>query len=137
MQINPYLNFNGRCEEALNFYRDALGAQVTSMFRFSEAPDKEMIPPGGENKVMHASLRIGDSDVMASDGECAPGKGFEGIALSIGVASVEAGEKVFKALSQGGKVRMEFAPTFWTAGFGQLTDRFGVEWMVNVNHEPA
>lgn len=134
MQVQPYVFFNGRCEEALNFYREALGAEIVSMFRFSEAPDPRMVPPGAGDKVMHASLRIGGSELLASDGMGEADTKPTGFSLSIGVESVDEGRRVFQALAQGGTVQMDFGPTFWTQGFGQLTDRFGIQWMVNVAH---
>jgi PhnB protein len=134
MQVQPYLFFNGRCEEALNFYREALGAEIISIIRFNEAPDPKMVPPGAGEKVMHASLRIGGSELLASDGIGEAGKQPSGFSLSIGVESVDEGRRVFQALAPGGTVQMDFGPTFWTQGFGQLTDRFGLQWMVNVAH---
>lgn len=134
MQIQPYLFFGGRTEEALEFYRQALGAEIQALMRFSDAPDKSMVPPGSEKMVMHAHARIGDSDLLASDGMGEGPKPFTGFSLSIGVDSFEEGQRVFKALAQGGQVQMDFAPTFWTSGFGMLKDKFGVGWMVNVNH---
>lgn len=134
MQIQPYLYFGGRTEEALEFYRQTLGAEVQMLMRFSEAPSKEMIPPGAENKIMHAQARVGDSELLASDGMCEGPQPFSGVSLSLTVGDVDEGRRVFQALAQGGKVQFEFAPQFWTAGFGQLTDKFGVSWMVNVTH---
>lgn len=134
MELVPYVHFNGRCEEALNFYRDAVGGEITAIMKFSEAPQKEMIPPGAENHVMHASMRIGQGTLLASDGVTDPNQQMSGFSLSVGVATVEEGQRVFKALSEGGKVTMPFEKTFWTTGFGMLVDRFGVSWMVNVNH---
>jgi PhnB protein len=134
MQVQPYVHFNGRCEEALNFYREVLGGEIVSMMKFSDAPQKEMIPPGGENQVMHASMRVGDTELFASDGITDPAHKMSGFSLSIAVASPEEGQRVFKAMAQGGEVTMPFEPTFWTSGFGMLVDKFGVAWMVNVNH---
>ena len=100
-----------------------------------ESPQKEMIPPDGDQKIMHASARGGDSELLASDGRCdgTPAQ-FNGFSLSLGVATVEEGQRLFKALAQGGKVEMPFEPTFWTKGFGMLVDKFGIGWMVNVEH---
>lgn len=132
--IEPYLFFGGRCEEALEFYRVAVGAEVEMMMRFKESPQPMppgSLPPGFENKIMHASFRIGSSRLMASDGNEAGGK-FEGFSLSIAVPTDAEAERVFAALAQGGKVGMPLAKTFWSPKFGMLTDRFGIDWMVSV-----
>jgi PhnB protein len=135
MQIHPYLNFNGRCEEALEYYRRALGAEVMNLSRFKDSPEPHqpgMIPPGAENKVMHASLRIGDSVLMASDGHCQGGPSFQGITLSLTVANEAEAEKRFAALADGGQVQMPLTQTFFSRRFGMVADRFGVSWMVYV-----
>ncbi len=135
MQIQPYLFFDGRCEEAINFYRSALGAQVTTLMRFKDAPANATAPgctPPPGDKIMHANLQIGEMQIMASDG-VAPGEGaFKGFALSLApVTDVEA-ERLFKALAEGGSVQMPFGGTFFASSFGMTTDRFGVPWMVIV-----
>ena len=135
MNVQPYLFFDGRCEEALDFYRKTLGAEVTMLMRFSESPeprDPKMVPPGSENKVMHASFRVGDSTLMASDGNCTGKPKFEGISLSLTVADVPAAESSFAALKEGGRVQMPLAKTFFSPSFGMVQDRFGVSWMVYV-----
>ncbi|PQV64132.1 PhnB protein [Abditibacterium utsteinense] len=134
MQIQPYLMFNGRCEEAAEFYRDQLGAQITMMMRFSEMPEEEKshVLPGMDNKIMHTSLQIGDTTVMMSDGMCDDKTKFEGFSLSITVADQAEAERIFAPLSEGGEVQMPLAPTFWSPYFGMATDRFGVSWMVTV-----
>jgi PhnB protein len=132
--IEPYLFFGGRCEEALEFYRTALGAQVEMMMRFKESPDPMppgSVPAGFENKVMHASFRIGGSRLMASDGN-EEGTKFEGFSLSLAVPTEAEADRAFAALAKGGKVGMPLAKTFWSPKFGMLTDRFGVAWMVSV-----
>lgn len=132
--IQPYLMFGGRCEEALEFYRSALGAQVDMLMRFSESPDPTppgMLPPGFENKVMHASFRIAGNVLMASDG-CEVGTQFKGFSLSISVATEAEADRYFAALSDGGQVQMPLTKTFWSPRFGMLTDRFGIAWMINV-----
>ncbi len=132
--IQPYLMFGGRCEEALEFYRTALGAQIDMLMRFSESPDPTppgMLPPGFENKVMHASFCIGDNILMASDG-CEEGQQFKGFSLSISVVTEAEADRFFTALSDGGQIQMPLAKTFWSPRFGMLTDRFGISWMVNV-----
>ncbi len=135
MQIQPYLFFNGRCEEALEFYQSALGARVEVMMTYKECPDPMppgMLPPGSEHKVMHATLRIGEAVVMASDGECGGATRFDGFSLSLMVETVAEAERLYKALSDGGQVRMPLGKTFFSPCFGMLVDRFGVGWMVNV-----
>ena len=135
MPVQPYLFFDGRCEEAIEFYKRAVGAKVTMLMRYKESPEPPppgMVAPGSENKVMHASFEIGDSTVMASDGSCRGNPTFEGFSLSLTVANEADAERVFAALADGGKVQMPLAKTFWSARFGMLSDRFGVGWMVNV-----
>ena len=132
--VQPYLTFGGRCEEAIAFYRSAIGAQVEMLMRFNESPEPPppgTLKPGFEKKVMHAAIRIGDSVIMASDG-CGDEPGFGGFSLSLGVNAIEDAEKAFTALAQGGKITMPLAETFWSPRFGMLTDRFGVSWMINV-----
>lgn len=137
MSVQPYLFFNGRCEEALGFYQRVLGAEVEHLMRFRESPEQPpegMLPPGSEDKVMHASLRIGGSVVMASDGcEMTERPAFGGFSLAHTVADAAAAERVFGALSEGGKVEMPLGPTFFASQFGIVTDRFGVSWMVMVD----
>ncbi|HZW11428.1 MAG TPA: VOC family protein [Phycisphaerales bacterium] len=136
--IQPYLFFGGRCEEALGFYREALGAEVEMMMRFSESPEPAqpgMVPPGYENKVMHSSFRVGGSTIMASDG-CGEEGAYQGFSLAITVDTIEQADRTFAALSKGGTVTMPLTKTFWAPKFGMLTDRFGVAWMVSVAHKP-
>ena len=132
MQVQPYLFFDGRCEEALEFYRAKLGARVEMLMRFKENPEPMpgKAPPG--DKVMHACVRIGDTAIMASDGYCAGKPSFQGFSLSLTVPSVAEGEKLMKKLADGGQVTMPFGKTFWAEGFGMVQDRFGVGWMINV-----
>jgi PhnB protein len=133
VQLQPYLYFDGRCEEAIEFYRDKLGAEVTMLMRFKDAPGPaSMIPPGGENKVMHAHLRIGGADVLASDGRCQGHPQFQGFSLSLTASSDDEAEKMFNALSDGGMVQMPLDKTFFSSRFGMVADRFGVSWMVYV-----
>ncbi len=135
MQVQPYLFFDGRCEEALAFYRKALGAEVTMLMRFKDSPEPPqpgMVPPGSENKVMHSSFRIGETTVMASDGHCAGKPSFDGFSLSLTAGSEAEANRIFAALADGGQVRMPLGKTFFSPRFGMLTDRFGVGWMVIV-----
>jgi PhnB protein len=135
IQIQPYLFFNGRCEEAIAFYQQTLGAEVQMLMRFKEAPDMPpgAIPPGGEDKVMHATLKIGQSTVMMSDGHCSGTPAFEGFSLSFAVADAAAADRMFTALGAGGTVQMPLGKTFWSPCFGMLKDRYGVAWMVGVD----
>ncbi len=135
--IEPYLFFNGRCEEAIEFYRKALGAEVDMLMRFNESPDEPppgMIPQDWGNKVMHAALRIGGSTIMASDG-CESGAKFGGFSLSVAVKTEAEADRAFDALADGGEITMPLGKTFWSPRFGMLTDRFGVGWMVIVPQE--
>lgn len=133
--VQTYLFFNGRCEEAVEFYRQALGAEVEMMLRFKESPEPPqpgMVPPGFENKIMHCSFRLGATTLMASDGCSADRMSFEGFALSLAVANPAEAERAFNALAAGGQVRMPLAKTFWSPCFGMVQDRFGIGWMVTV-----
>src|ERR1700752_1147682 len=135
MQVQPYVFFDGRCEEAIEFYRRALGAEVTMLMRFKDMPEPRqpgMIPPGAENKVMHASLRIGDSMVLASDGRCVGTPVFQGFSLSLTAANDAEADRLFAALSDGGQVQMPLNKTFFSSRFGMAVGRFGVSWMVYV-----
>jgi len=135
MQLQPYLFFNGRCEEAFEFYRSALGAEAVMMLRFKDSPEPPqpgMVPPGSENKIMHMQFRIGDQVVLASDGRCEGQPNFQGFSLALTVASEAEADKVFTALSDGGQIRMPLAKTFFSPRFGMIADRFGVAWMILV-----
>lgn len=132
--IQPYLFFGGRCEEALEFYKDAIGAEVEMVMHYKDSPEAvapDMIPEGYEGKVMHASFRVGGSLVMASDG-CGESLSFGGFSLSLGVETEAEADRAFNALADGGKVIMPLGKTFWSPRFGMLTDRFGLCWMVSV-----
>ena len=132
MEIQPYLFFEGRCEEALEFYRRALGAEVTMLMRFSESPEPAMCGAASGDKVMHASLRIGESTILASDGRCEGQPRFQGFSLSLTVGNEAEAERLFALLSEGGQVQMPLAKTFFSPRFGTVTDRFGVLWMIYV-----
>ena len=135
--VQPYLFFGGRCEEAIEFYRKALGAELVMLSRFKEAPEPQPgMPDCFEEKIMHATLRIGETLLMASDGRCEGPQNFEGFSLSITVADDAEAERVFTALSDGGLVTMALAKTFWAPKFGMLQDKFGVGWMVSVMQKP-
>jgi PhnB protein len=132
MTVQPYLFFDGRCEEALEFYRKALGAEVTMLMRFKESPDPAMSPPGAGEKVMHAAFRIGEATLMASDGRCAGKLKFDGFSLSLTARSEVEADRLFDALADGGEVQMPLAKTFYSPRFGMVADRFGVSWMIIV-----
>jgi PhnB protein len=137
MKIEPYLFFDGRCDEAIEFYKSAVGAEVTMLMRFKdspEPPDKSMCPGVLPEKVMHANLKIGESTVMCSDGQCAGKPAFQGVALSLGVKNAADAERLFAALGKGGQVQMPLGKTFWSPAFGMLADKFGVSWMVIAEH---
>ena len=131
MNVTPYLMFNGRCEEAINFYKAELGAEVLAMLRFKEnPPPPDRVPPNWDNKVMHSCFKIGDTQIMASDGDSAEKPGFNGVTLSIQVNSEAEAERAFNGLSKGGQVKMPLGKTFFSPRFGMVSDRFGVSWMV-------
>jgi len=134
MTIQPYLFFDGRCEEAIEFYRRALDAEVEMVMRFKDNPEPPpgAMPPGTADKVMHAALRIGDAMVLMSDGRCQGQPNFQGFALSLTVATVSEAERLFSALGAQGEVRMPLAQTFFSPRFGMLADKFGVLWMIYV-----
>jgi PhnB protein len=136
--IQPYLFFGGRCEEAIEFYKSAIGAQVEMMLRFNEAPEPppaDMLAPGFDKKIMHSSFKVGQTTLMASDGCSEAETGFNGFSLSITVPTVEEAKQVFAALSAGGKVTMPLDKTFWSPCYGMLEDKFGLGWMVSVMPE--
>lgn len=132
MPIEPYLFFEGRCDEAIEFYRKALDAEVTSLMRYKENPDPANCPAGAEDKVMHAVIRIGDSTIMVSDGMCDGNPTFNGFALTIAVSEQTEAERHFAGLSEGGRVLMPLGKTFFASCFAMLEDRFGVSWMIIV-----
>jgi PhnB protein len=133
MNIEPYLFFEGHCEEAIEFYKKAAGATVEMLMRFKDSPEPAqpgMVPPGAENKVMHACIKIGDSDVFLSDGQCSGKASFSGVTLTINASSDGEADKLFAALGKGGQVTMPMAETFFATRFGMVDDKFGVHWMV-------
>jgi PhnB protein len=137
LSIQPYLFFGGRCEEALEFYRTALGAEILMLSRFKDAPEPQGLPDCFDEKVMHVSFRIGETILMASDGRCEGEQNFDGFSLSITVPDEGEAERVFAGLGDGGLITMPLEKTFWAPKFGMLQDRFGVSWMVSVQHKSA
>jgi PhnB protein len=132
MQVQPYLFFEGRCEEAARFYQSALGAKIETLMHFKDSPDPGMCPSADGDKVMHMSFRIGETTVMASDGRCEGRPSFQGFSLSLTVPGEAEAERLFAALADGGQVQMSMTKTFFSPRFGMVADRFGVSWMIHV-----
>jgi PhnB protein len=130
MKVEPYLMFEGRTEEALQFYQQKLGAKVEAIIRYKENPEPKYNPPNSGEKVMHSLFRIGDAQIMASDGNCTGKPGFQGFALTLNAANAAEANQRFDALAEGGKVQMPISETFFAKSFGMVADRFGVNWMV-------
>jgi PhnB protein len=137
MNVQPYLSFEGRCEEAIDFYKSTVGAKVEMMMRFKEAPadQQAMISPESKDKVMHAALKIGEATVMASDGYCTGKASFSGVSLALTADSPAEADKLFNALSKDGQVTMPLTETYFANRFGTCSDKFGVTWMV-INPRP-
>jgi PhnB protein len=132
VQIQPYLNFDGRCDEAIEFYKKAVGAEVKMLMRWKDAPDKSMCTPDNADKVMHSSLRIGEATVMMADGRNTGHPQFKGISLSLIAKDPAEAGKLFTALGDGGQVQMALSKTFFSPSFGMVADKFGVSWMIVV-----
>ena len=132
MQVQPYLFFDGRCDEALEFYKKAIGADVKMVMRWKDSPDKNMCTPGNADKVMHAQFQVGETTIMTSDGRNAGHPKFDGFALSIAAKDEADADKMFAALGDGGQVTMPLGKTFFSPRFGMLADKFGVHWMILV-----
>jgi PhnB protein len=137
MELQTYLFFDGRCDEAIEFYRRVLGAEIITLMRFKEAPDQRMISPGSHEKVMHGSIRIADTTVLVSDGRCGGNPKFDGFSLTLRPSDDAEAKRLFAALGDGGKVTMPLAKTFFASSFGMLADRFGVPWMIVVEGASA
>jgi PhnB protein len=139
MHVQPYLSFDGKCEEAIEFYKKSLGAEVQMLLRFKDSPEQGppgSMPPGTENKVMHSTLKIGDSIVMASDCRCQGAPSFGGFSLALETKSDADAERFFGNLANGGQVQMPLTKTFFSSKFGVVADRFGVSWMITVAQNP-
>jgi PhnB protein len=133
MYVEPYLFLDGRCEEALEFYKKAIGAEVTALIRFKDSPDPTMVHGGADpNKILHAVFRVGETAIMTSDGRNQGKPSFQGFALSIAVKTEAETKKLFDALAQGGRVEMPLTKTFFSPSFGMVVDRFGIMWMILV-----
>ena len=138
MKVQAYISFGGRCEEALEFYKKSVGAEVTNLMRWKDSPEKDMKgPPGYQEKIMNAAFRIGETQMMADDGMGEKKAEFKGMTLAIDVADDAEAKRVFTALGEGGNVTMPLMKTFWSSSFGMFTDKFGVPWMVNVEATKA
>lgn len=142
MNVQPYLFFDGRCEEAIGFYQKAIGAKVVMLMHYSDGPGDsacgEGVQPPPADKIMHATLQIGDSQIMASDGYAQGRPEFKGISLSLSLGDDAAAKRAFDALAEGGKVEQPLIATFFASSFGIVADRFGVSWMViKPNDMPA
>ena len=137
MQMTPYLSFNGQCEEALGFYERSLGAKVGAVFRYEGTPLAQQVPSDWKNKVMHASITVGEQLLMA--GDVAPDQ-YEvpkGFSLSLQMADTREAERIYEDLAEGGRIVMPLAETFWAARFGMVVDRFGIPWLINCEAEPS
>ena len=130
MQVQPYLFFDGRCDEAIEFYKQTLGAKVDMLMRFKEAPDQGMVTPESREKVMHCAFHVGETQVLASDGHCMGKPSFQGFGLALTAKDDAEAERLFGALGEGGQVQMPMGETFFAARFGMVADKFGVGWMV-------
>lgn len=138
MKMTPYLFLDGRCEEAIEFYKSAVGATVGMLMRYKDNPDAQpgMIPPGSDDKVMHSQIDVGGNPLMLSDGRCQGKPIFQGMALSLTVGSDAEAERIFKALGVGGQPQMQLVATFFASRFGMVADKFGVSWMVLTDAPP-
>ncbi len=135
MSVEPYLFFEGRCEEAIEFYKKALGAQVQMVMRYKDSPEPPppgMVPPGSENKVMHGSFTVEGTTIMVSDGGVSGKPNFQGFSLAVNAKSAADTDRYFNALAEEGNVQMPLGKTFWSPRFGMVADRFGVQWMIGV-----
>jgi len=130
MHVNPYVFFDGKCEEALDFYKSKLGAKVNVLMRYSENPNPAHNPPGSDEKVMHSEFQVGDSKIMASDGLCHGKPSFQGFSLTIQCASDAEAQRLYTALGEGGQVQMPLGPTFFAHSFGMVADKYGIGWML-------
>ncbi len=137
MQLNPYLHFDGSCEQAFKFYEQLLGGTIKAMFAFEGTPAAEHVPPEWRKKIMHATLEFGGQTLMGADARPGHYEQPKGFSVSLSVDKAGEAERVFKVLSEGGSVRMSLQETFWAARFGMVTDRFGIPWMINCEKQSA
>jgi PhnB protein len=137
MNVQPYLSFEGRAQEAIDFYKSAVGAKVEMVMQFKEAPPEMQANIAHKDKIMHSAFKVGDTTIMATDGQCSGKSTFSGITLTINATSNGEAEKLFNALAQGGKVNMPMSETFFAHRFGMVNDKFGVGWMVLNPKQPG
>ncbi len=131
MQLNPYLVFDGRCEEAFKFYEEVLGGRITAMMTYEDSPAAEHVAPEWRKKIMHATLEVGGAPLMASDPSPKYYQQPQGISVSLNLHKVEDADRIFQALAENGEVMMPLEQTFWAARFGMVRDQFGIPWMIN------
>ncbi|MCY7295391.1 VOC family protein [Alteromonas sp. a30] len=132
MKVETHLNFEGKCEQALTFYQKLLGIEVSMLMKYRESPDQSLCPEGFGDKVMHANFKIGETAFMASDGGCTGKPNFSGFSLSFNAESETEAQRIIKGLSEGGKVTTSLASSFWGGLYGEVTDQFGLTWMISV-----
>jgi PhnB protein len=137
VEASIHLSFNGQCAAAFKFYERSIGAKVNFVATYGESPMAGEVPPEWSDKIMHATLTVGDITVMGADSPPQNYKEASGFSVVLGTPDLAEAQRLFKALAEGGQVQMEFQKTFWSAGFGILTDQFGIPWMVNCEQEPA
>jgi PhnB protein len=132
MNVQPYLSFEGRAQEAIDFYKSAIGAKVDMIMHFKDAPPdvQAQMSPESKDKIMHSAFHVGDTQIMATDGNCSGKTGFSGISLTLNASDNAEAEKLFAALGNGGQVTMPMSETFFADRFGMVADKFGVQWMV-------
>lgn len=131
MQLNPYLNFNGQCDEAIKFYEQVLGGKITFKQTWGDSPMAKQVPPETHKSILHSTLDVGGSTLMCADSPPDSYQEPRGIQVALHFKDTAEGERIFKALSEGGRIDMPFQATFWSPGFGMCVDRFGIPWMVN------
>jgi PhnB protein len=136
MQVNPYIHYSGNCEEALNFYVKAIGAKIDVIMHVKGSPAVEHLPPEMADKVLHSQFTIDGEVVMASDAPPAHFEKPQGFSVALQIQDPAEGERIFKALADGGAIKMPYGATFWSKGFGMCIDKFGIPWMVNSAFEP-
>ena len=137
MQLNPYLSFNGDCAAALKFYEQVLGGKTTFIQTWGDSPMAAQMPPETHGLIMHATLSIGEAQLMGADSPPDQYEQPKGIHIALHFKDTAEGEQVFKALAEAGEIEMPFQPTFWSAGFGMCVDRFGIPWIINCEQAGA
>jgi PhnB protein len=131
MQTTPYINFQGKCREAMEFYRDLLRGEITQIFSYGESPMAGEMPEASHDSIMHSELVAGDAVIMGADGPPQEGKGASNVSIALSIDDVDEAERIFKGLSDGGTIGMEFQQTFWVERFGMCVDRYGIGWLIN------